>query len=269
MLDKLPSDAVEVIMNIGSNRDPTLPVARSPPIIAIAFEPIVPHLARLTYPNASNLYIIPAAVSATDGLEMMAVLGRSSHYAGSASSLSAPADKKSTAAIVNMRAVAKAGGHRAMVVPVLGMRTVLNALPQTLALSFLKTDMQGHDFAALQSAGKELLHRAEFIKAETYHSEGSTYVGVRNSFCTNLLPHMDAIGFELVGITGMGAPGIFFDAPASRRHCKSKPERWPGMTDRGFEADAYFASPRRMRARPPVQWSEWPWPDLDVSRARS
>ena len=264
LLDKLPKNADTLILNIGSNRDAVMPINEKTTnrnTVAVAIEPIVPHLTAVDvehrFPNAlgKQFFIVPAAVSATDGLAMMEVTGRSSHWAGSTSSLSPVADNTSVANARSPTGLKKAGGAL-KVVPVLGMRTVLDAIPSSIALALLFTDMQGHDFEALRGAG-EALQRAEFVKAETTISRNN-YAGVNNSFCIHLLPYMDSIGFELVGVI---IDNIRFDAQTARRHCRHAVEKWPG-TKECDEGDGYFASPRRRRPRPPVRQEVWAWPDV-------
>lgn len=256
-LDRLPADAVDAVINVGSNIDPTRAEhSAARPSVTIAFEPIVSHLIK----PRPGLFIVPAAVSSQDGLNMMAVTGRSSTWVGSTSSLAPFAQNRTNLLhqAINTRGVAKAGGPM-KIVPTMAMRTVLDALPATLALAFLKTDMQGYDLDALSSAGRALL-RAEFVRAEVNYGGFSAYAGVNNSLCV-LLDHMHGIGFELIGVLNRH---VRIEPPKARHHCRrsagaARDANFPRWSDGTMEADAFFASPARTRARPPVGRKDWPW----------
>ena len=47
-------------------------------------------------------------------------------------------------------------------VPVLSLKDVIRSIPDSITISFLKMDLQGFDFAAIQSAG-ESLERVERV----------------------------------------------------------------------------------------------------------
>eukprot|EP00966_Prymnesium_polylepis_P000585 13191-Prymnesium_polylepis.1 len=68
---------------------------------------------------------------------------------------------------------------------VIAMRILLRSLPPAVTVRQVKTDMQGHDFLALSSAGAEL-RRVHYLQTEVWFAKTSTYEGARNDFCTDI-----------------------------------------------------------------------------------
>ena len=191
MLDKFPAGTKYLFMNIGTNLEPVLPPQRNKSIAAVGFEPIVHGKVR----QHEGLFMIPAAVSDYSGVAMMNIWNKD----GASSSLS-QLTSESQSVILRER---KGSLPVMMSVPVISMTSVMQSVPDELTIWFLKTDMQGHDFAALSSCGA-LLRRIDWIMAEVYtHSNLSeaTYVSASNRYCEDFVPHMASIGFLPWGVT--------------------------------------------------------------------
>eukprot|EP00966_Prymnesium_polylepis_P021908 503549-Prymnesium_polylepis.1 len=152
-LIELPASITQVVLNIGSNLQLTRPPSDST-VAVVAFEPIVHCKIEAT----ERLYVVPAAVSAADSVSTMRVLGQS----GVSSSLAKPSKLAQT---IMMETKDK---EEIRLVPVLAMKSVLDSLPQQIV--FLKTDMQGHDFQTLQSAGRQLAERVHYIHSEVFYA---------------------------------------------------------------------------------------------------
>lgn len=182
----LPNEIKTVIVNIGSNLDPLLPPEDDPTVAAIAFEPIV----SCNISHHPRLYVVPAAVSSEDGMALMNV----AHQHGVSSSLYEPTKK------VHAMLSANTGvAETEKIVPMVAMTTFLNSIPERIDILHIKTDMQGHDYSALSSAGA-LLRRAHYLETEVYFRGVETYKGAKNDFCRDTFPFMRSIGFEVIGV---------------------------------------------------------------------
>ena len=172
MLSQLPPSARSVLLNIGSFTTPLLPPEDNETVVAVALEPVV--ASQIT--PAPRLFVVPAAVSDASGLAMMGVF----NLKGESSSLSKPAQRRPWNVGSKL--------HEPRLVPVLRMRDVLHSIPSDLLIWFLKTDMQGHDFKAVASAGQQLAARVPYIMSEVYLENMHSYSGTRNDYCTDWLP---------------------------------------------------------------------------------
>ena len=191
-LARLIGNATTLVITIGSHVAPVLP---PPNGVAIAFEPVVHSLIK-PHPN---LYVVPAAVAAESGLASM------ERYGGKHGSQSSSLSEAAYAAYWNKHIAAEP-----LAVPIVSMKGLLNSLPPAanLTLHAMKTDMQGHDYAALSSAGP-LLTRVHWLLTEVWLRGRDAYkTPVGNDFCSQHMPHMLSIGFELVALRGtVGVPG--------------------------------------------------------------
>ena len=93
------------------------------------------------------------------------------------------------------------GSPGTKIVPVVSMTEVLGSVPGDVSTWFLKTDMQGHDFEAVESVGTGLT-RVPYIMTEVYLEGLSSFEGVKNDYCGEWLPHMLRIGYSPVGLEG-------------------------------------------------------------------
>ncbi|KAI2505335.1 hypothetical protein MHU86_9135 [Fragilaria crotonensis] len=201
---ELPGNISEVFLNIGSNLDPILPpVDSGDKGLTIAFEPIVgckikPH---------KQLMVVQAAVDATAGLSSMFVFNQD----GLSSSLSKPAYQDFWNSDSNR------DGH-IQIVPIITLRQILHAIPLHIAIPYIKTDMQGHDFVAIAAAGESLFKRnVDYLYTEVYVNNLSSYKGVNNDFCTTWWPHMQRVGYDLVFLEQLGQPRL--DPKATTDFC--------------------------------------------------
>lgn len=120
---------------------------------------------------------------------------------GLSSSLAQPARSKmgdlpswATGPAVNITYGPGAGGVD--FVPVLSLDSLLDAIPNRIEISFLKTDTQGFDFKVVQSAKRTKLRRIKMLMTETYMDK-ALYVDVQNDLETDWIPHMRKMGFSL------------------------------------------------------------------------
>jgi hypothetical protein len=179
----LPGNVTRVFLNIGSHIDPMPPPRGDMNTVTIAFEPVV----GCRIKPREWLYVINAAVEADTSIATMGVY----NSAQESSSLSVPAMGFEFARRV----------QRAVLVPVISIRTVLSSIPYEIDIWFMKTDMQGHDYNTMV-AGGELLGRVHYIRVECWIKNIFSYKGVRNDFCRDLFPYMRTHGFELVHMHG-------------------------------------------------------------------
>lgn len=216
-LDSLPPNIQSVLLNIGSNLDPVLPPSEDESIAAIAFEPLV---AAAIKPHP-RLYVVPAAVSSSHGLAMMDVLNRH----GVSSSLSKHVSKPFA------RAAWATSSVPARVVPVITMLDVLNSIPSSISIMYLKTDMQGYDFNAVQSAGKALT-RVPYVMTEVYLQNRSTYANVSNDFCNDWLPHMLKIGYIPRSLSTYSGIVPHMDTAQAQHYCANHKRANVDLTDK-------------------------------------
>lgn len=183
----LPPSAKEIVLNIGSNKDPVLPRESSGPCaVTIAFEPVIPEL----IPEHPQVMVVPAAVSDSSSLATMYKYNRN----GVSSSLSKAAEDS----FWNT-------GNKNMgvkIVPVVSMTDVLQSIPSHVTIDFIQTDAQGFDFSIIQAGIEEIRARGiKFLKTETYTDNVITYQGVENDLCLHWIPFMTANGYSLIGTT--------------------------------------------------------------------
>ncbi|KAI2492698.1 hypothetical protein MHU86_21846 [Fragilaria crotonensis] len=201
---QLPEKITEVFLNIGSNLDPILPpVDSGDKALTIAFEPIVgckikPH---------KHLMVVHAAVAANSGLTSMFLYNQN----GESSSFSKPAFQDW------WNSDTERDGHM-QIVPVITLRQILSAIPSHIAIPYIKTDMQGHDFVAISAADDYLFQRnVDYVYSEIFVNNQSSYKNVRNDFCTDWWPHMKRIGYELVYLEALQRGHL--DSKAATDYC--------------------------------------------------
>jgi len=186
----IPKNTKSVQINIGSNTDP---IHGKNGAHTIIYEPIVPQEAAdfamkndIKYGGTSKVY--PFAVSNYTGTSIMYKYNDK----GMSSSFSNPANKN------YWNSNSQRGDGEQIQVKVISFETILKSISQPI--SYLKTDMQGYDFAALSSAG-ELLYKLEKIQTEVY-TGGSTYKNVQNDMCADWLPFMKRWGWKASNFNG-------------------------------------------------------------------
>jgi len=242
-LDQLPPQTRSVFLNIGSNLEPLVPPADNDTVITVAFEPIV-HARIAPHPR---IYVVPAAVAASEGLAMMAVLNKDSV----SSSLAAPTDALEAAMRDRNQ---DATTHK--MVPVLSMKEVLHSIPSRLAVWLLKTDMQGFDFVALHSAGHQL-RKAQYVITEVYIRGSKSYnMSGGNDYCRDWLPFMTSIGYEPMALAH--GSHNFRSAKDAAAYCAA--EHSPTLLKRfpSAELDAFWKLKGTPLPAPPTR--EWTAP---------
>jgi len=211
---QLPPVISSVLLNIGSNTQPLNPPAGSNSTAVVAFEPIV--YAQIQ--PCQRLYVVPAAVSNESGLALMGVYNAN----GLSSSLAEPVGNGRKW----QRVIGETSPHKT--VPVVSMYSVLESL-RGVRILLLKTDMQGYDFHALQSAGNKL-KSVPYIMAECSVEDTYSYggVGAANDYCHHHLPHFLSLGYIPRGV---GLPrNKWLVAPAggveaARQYCEGLAKR--------------------------------------------
>ena len=254
-LSSLPSQGVaSVVFDIGASLDPILPPIDNASVASLAFEPVHYESIRLQQNGNPRLHISPAAVAAEDGVAEMGIY----HNSRAASSLSAAPERamnhnpekaldvliaeglgqklKNAEAERRARGIleelklahskATNGAQRTTAkVPALSLRTVIDALPASVELWFLKIGMQGHDFAAVKGAG-DALRRVQWMKTRVQVE------GVENGFCDDFFPYLTKLGFDLVELAvenhhpssirplaaGNDGGRAYCDKPKAKRH---------------------------------------------------
>lgn len=183
-LDVFTSETKILLLNIGSNRNPIYPPEHDRTVSVMAFEPllsvvnqIIPH---------DRLFIIPAAVSNKSCLSTFHIFNNN----GLSSSLSDP----SCPNFWNNNE--SRGDGKKVIVPTVSMGEVIDAIPPEISIRYLKTDMQGHDFSSIQSAGTRI-QRIDYMKTEVGYRNAQSYKDTDNDFCRNWLPHMTDLGFRV------------------------------------------------------------------------
>ena len=234
-LSELPSTVTSVIIDIGANTDPILPRRGDRTTMTLAFEPIVHDQIE----PSRQLMVVPAAVAATDELRTMRLYHRGM-VSSSLSRISTDMPRVGTRAV-----------------PVLALRTVLHAIPYNVSIALMKTDIQGHDFEALSSVESSLLWRAPYLKTEVFLHGHSEYLGVRNDFCDDFVPHLTQRGYRLVALVGLETKRATIRGnDQAAKFCAQYGDRQhktlPGAL--AFEADAYWKLEGSRQPAPTVGW---------------
>ena len=233
----LSHHAERLVLDLGSSSHPEKPRGGE---VVIAFEPVLPPE---KIAPADRLFVVPAAVGSHNGLAKMSVYG----HDGAASSLG------------TLAAGDALPPEATRVVPVMAMEDVLAAIPPSMELTYLKTSLQGWDFTALSSA-RNALQRAHYVKTEVSTQGISSYRFVKNDFCRDWIPHMEALGYELVRLR-VGGSVQLSSVREALRHCKGELARFPkrGHSAKGaeheIEGEAYW---RRANTTLPAPT---PWAD--------
>jgi len=181
-----PPSVKSVVINIGSNLDPIMPNKEMGPCAqGIAVEPIVGCL--IPAQKHPQLNIIRAAVSSEPAVMSM----RTYNQDGQSSSLSKPAFKAS------WNTDEKRNDGELVLVPVITLTSILNAMPDTVKIELLVTDMQGFDFPAVSAAGKLLTEKVTHIITEVFTDDVQAYMDQENDLCRDWIPRMTELGYTL------------------------------------------------------------------------
>jgi hypothetical protein len=185
-----PPDIDRLVINVGSNRNPPMPVM--PGMAVIAVEPVLQ--TALQIPVHPRLYVITAAISSTEGFTQFNIYNQFS-------------ESGSLAQIANITpgawwANVPEGYPPSAFVPVLTLGRLLEAVPDHLRIVMLKTDMQSFDFTAVSAAPRRLLQRVETIYSEVYCFGYEFYKGSPSNDMVDWLPFMTDLGFVNVDAEG-------------------------------------------------------------------
>jgi FkbM family methyltransferase len=140
-------------------------------------------------PRHPRLFVMYCAIGAHAGFAQF----NSYNTNGLSSSLSKPANQTANFVKTNL-------AERSSIVPVLTLLALLEAIPSNIHIEFLKTDLQGHDYAALLSAGS-MLRRVSRIMSECYAPGTSTYANAHNECDRDIDPLLSRLGFYRIEIT--------------------------------------------------------------------
>ena len=252
-----------MIINVGSNEDPVLcPANATDPshkgLITVAIEPDLHTIGRmLKRPDNAEahskgqLFILPCVVSNSTSIAGF----RRFNFGGLSSSLAEPSRNW------KFKGRQDLGIAESSMVPVLPMRTVLDMVPPTSYVNFLKTDMQGFDFLALSGVGDLLRDRVLYLRHESNYGGfyGRSYKGCANDMFQDFEPFLRSLGFE------PASPKHANDLESLRRQHKRLLERGKALgvcdtmkggicTGNIYEADGYWVN---VNLQQKVGWTPW------------
>jgi FkbM family methyltransferase len=199
----LPSSTKEIVINVGSNLDPIMPAYTMGPCAhSIAVEPIV----GCQIMEHRQLSVIHAAVSGRPGVAYMT----KNNFDGQSSSLAKVAREDF------WNTDKERGDGKRIIVPVITLTSLLHAIPSTVKVSVLKTDMQGFDFTAIRAAGSALKDKVSHIINEVWLNDVYSY-DVENDLCRDWLPFMTGLGYTLTTVDAWGG-----DADTINTRCEKQ-----------------------------------------------
>lgn len=184
----LPGGTRSVKINIGPHYEPPLLCEADGHVACLYFDiqhDVVEWL-RQKFEGNKNALPFWLGVSNYTGLTKFQVLGIEG-MSGASSSLSKPSHK----------AWWNKDKSRSDYTPVMTLADILVAVPPDVEVEEMLTDIQGHDFMAVKSAGEQL-HRVKKLTAEVW-VKGNDYVGVDDNLFEDWLPYMTSMGFRLKG----------------------------------------------------------------------
>lgn len=174
-IDLAYPEGASYVLNVGSHQDPPEPFEN---VFVIAFEPLTEIASQVQH--LPDRYVVNAAIGETNGIAAFR------HFKDSSSLLSP-----------HFRA---AKWHRKglrgqkVLVPLLSSYDVMLSLRKYRCL-FLKTDMQGMDFRAVQNMG-ELVKGCHWLLVEAYCKNFTSYAQAVNDFDRDWVPMMHRLGFQ-------------------------------------------------------------------------
>jgi FkbM family methyltransferase len=187
----IPASKTHVEINVGAHLSP---IPRSDPNVFLILVEPNPEVARSikNESNCDHYRLWPGKPCETKGDVVFQVA--ISNFTGNAqfnlygnSAGSSSLSKASHAANWNEK-------HETIDVQVHTLKELLDSVPASLPITFLKTDMQGHDLAAIKSAGPSIA-RAEKIMAEVFGPRMATYEGVVNDYAS-WAEYMQEMGYD-------------------------------------------------------------------------
>lgn len=183
----VPSGTTDVWMNLGPHLYPAFSPVAGSTTLYVYVEPQSSVCAQLRqrFGGMQNVAVVQAAVSGKPGTAKLRIMG--GNHTGS-SSLSDPSYESSW----------NKDQHQTEEVQVVTLAQLLSVIPQAIPIKYIQTDIQGHDFAAVKSAGWDL-RRIEKVTAEVWDGQVKTYQGTSNSLQTDWEPYMKTMRFSRQG----------------------------------------------------------------------
>jgi FkbM family methyltransferase len=222
----IPPTTKKIVINVGSNLDPIMPPESfGPCALAIAIEPIV----GCQIPLHRQLSVIHAAVSDQPGVQSMRIYNAN----GLSSSLAKPSVGQS------WNENKSRGDGTLRLVPVITLTSVIHAIPESVEIALIKTDMQGFDFTAIKEAGEALKKRVTHLKTEVWFDDVYTY-DAKNDLCRDWMPLMAKLGYTLMSASRNNMNQQQTEAQCATQ-LKERPER-PGVSESAGlrEGDAFW-----------------------------
>jgi FkbM family methyltransferase len=175
---QVPTGVTHVMINVGPNFQPI--AADDAGALVILVDPLPSVVNYLRQHAGPNVQVYQAAISNFSGTADFHELGTDSE--AQSSSLANP----------NIKGLELGG--RTVQVQVHTLQELLDSIPSSLPVTYLKTDMQGFDLTAIKSAGNEL-KRVKEILAEVYQDGKPTYQGTVNEH-HEWIQYMQQMGFQ-------------------------------------------------------------------------
>ncbi|MBX7187577.1 MAG: FkbM family methyltransferase [Vicinamibacteria bacterium] len=193
----IPKGVRRVWVDVGAHHlETTKAELRYPDVAVIAIEPLKEAWAH--WPDSDRVIGIPVAVYLDRGTMDFHV-----NALDDTSSLLESTGDDRTGALTKTVEVRK--------VPVIRLEDVLNAVPEGIAIAYVKTDVQGVDLQVLQSAG-ESLRRVERVRSEVTNLDAYKKLdGKGMATETEMKSYLRKMGFDLIAEDGVQADRGWLD----------------------------------------------------------
>lgn len=193
----LPKGVRRVWVDVGAHHlETTKAELRYPDVAVIAIEPLKEAWAH--WPDSDRVIGIPVAIYLDHGTMDFHV-----NALDDTSSLLESTGDDRTGALTKTVEVRK--------VPVIRLEDVLNAVPEGIAIAYVKTDVQGVDLQVLQSAG-ESLRRVERVRSEVTNLGAYKKLdGKGMASESEMKTYLQKMGFDLIGEDGVQADRGWLD----------------------------------------------------------
>jgi len=193
----LPEGVRRVWVDVGAHHlETTKAELRYPDVAVIAIEPLKE--AWSYWPDSNRVIGIPVAIYLEHGTMDFHV-----NALDDTSSLLESTGDDRTGGLTRTVEVRK--------VPVIRLEDVLNAVPEGIAIAYVKTDVQGVDLQVLQSAG-ESLRRVERVRSEVTNLGAYKKLDGKGMATENeMRTYLRKMGFELIAEDGVQADRGWLD----------------------------------------------------------
>ena len=193
----LPKSVRRVWVDVGAHHlETTKAELRYPDVAVIAIEPLKEAWAH--WPDSDRVIGIPVAIYLDHGTMDFHV-----NALDDTSSLLESTGDDRTGALTKTVEVRK--------VPVIRLEDVLDAVPEGIAIAYVKTDVQGVDLQVLQSAG-ESLRRVERVRSEVTNLGAYKKLDGKGMASENeMKAYLQKMGFDLIAEDGVQADRGWLD----------------------------------------------------------